>query len=80
MQNMHDKKLVSREQAGRSHIYSAMVSEEDTQKKLLDKFLQSAFGGSAMKLVMQALGNHKTSKEEIASIKALLEQKEKTKK
>ncbi len=80
MQNMYDKKLLSREPAGRSHIYTAMVSEEATQQKLLDRFLKSAFGGSAMKLVMQALGNHQPSKEEIESIKALLEQKEKEKK
>lgn len=80
MQNMYEKKLLSREAAGRSHIYTALVSEEATQKKLLDRFLQSTFGGSAMKLVMQALGNHQPSKEEIESIKTLLEQKENEKK
>jgi len=80
MQNMYEKKLLSREAAGRSHIYTTLVSEEATQKKLLNRFLQSTFGGSAMKLVMQALGNHQPSKEEIESIKTLLEQKENEKK
>ena len=47
-----------------------------TLKKLLDKFLHTAFGGSAMKLVMQALGNHNPSKEEIESIRKILNQKE----
>ncbi len=76
MQNMFEKKLVKREPAGRSHVYEALVTEEDTQKKLLDKFLHTAFGGSAMKLVMQALGNHNPSKEEIESIRKILNQKE----
>ncbi|MEM1137572.1 MAG: BlaI/MecI/CopY family transcriptional regulator [Bacteroidota bacterium] len=76
MQNMYEKKLVKRKPEGRGHIYEALVSEEDTQKKLLDRFLNTAFGGSAMKLVMSALGNHKATKEEIESIRKLLNQKE----
>ena len=45
----------------RTHVYRAAVREEETQGLLLDKFVDSAFGGSAMKLVMQALGNRRTS-------------------
>ena len=76
MQNMFEKKLVQRKPSGRSHIYEAIVSEEATQKKLLDRFLQTAFGGSAMKLVMQALGNHTATKEEIESIRKILNKQE----
>ena len=35
---------------------------EYIQKKMLDNFLEKAFNGSAGKLIMQALGNKKTSK------------------
>jgi BlaI family penicillinase repressor len=46
------------------------------QRQLLDRLLDQAFGGSASKLVMQALGGHKASPEEIARIRALLDSME----
>ena len=39
---------------------------------LLDKFVDATFGGSAMKLVMQALGSRQTSADELAQIRRLL--------
>lgn len=76
MQNMLDKDLVNRDDSTRTHVYTAVANEEATQKDLLNRFLDSTFGGSAMKLVMQALGNHKASKEEISKIRELLKEKE----
>ncbi len=73
MQIMFEKGLVEREKDGRSHSYSAAVKQEETQQALLNKVLDSAFGGSAGKLVMQALGNKKTSKEELEEIKQMIE-------
>ncbi len=73
MQIMTEKQLVKRNEENRTHIYEANVSEEATQQHLLDKFMDLAFRGSAMKLVMQALGNRKTSKEELAQIRKLLD-------
>ncbi|MDJ1500352.1 BlaI/MecI/CopY family transcriptional regulator [Xanthocytophaga agilis] len=74
MQIMAEKGLVTRNEENRTHIYMAAVKEEDIQKTLLDKFIDTTFRGSAMKLVMQALGNNKTSSEELAEIQRLLEQ------
>jgi len=76
MQKMQEKGLLHREGQGRKHLYSPTVTEADTQQKLLDRFMKTTFGGSAMKLVMQALGNHKASQEEIEKIRQLLDQKE----
>ncbi|MBX2840381.1 MAG: BlaI/MecI/CopY family transcriptional regulator [Flammeovirgaceae bacterium] len=76
MQNMLDKVLVNRNDSTRTHVYAAIANEEATQKDLLNRFLDSTFGGSAMKLVMQALGNHKASHEEISKIRELLKEKE----
>lgn len=73
MQLMVEKGLLKRDEHQRSHLYSAAAKEKDTQRLLLDRFLETAFGGSAMKLVMQALGNHKTTKEEISRIRELLD-------
>jgi BlaI family penicillinase repressor len=80
MQIMNEKGLLKREKSGRSHIYEAVSLEAETQKVLIDKILQSAFGGSASKLVMQALGSRNTSDEEIEEIKKFIEQIERDKK
>ncbi|RFP64424.1 BlaI/MecI/CopY family transcriptional regulator [Hymenobacter lapidiphilus] len=72
LQLMLEKVLVLRDDDTRTHIYRAAVREEETQGLLLDKFVDAAFGGSAMKLVMQALGNRRTSREELAQIRRLL--------
>ena len=77
MQIMLEKGLVNRNEDQRTHIYSAAVKEQDTQKKLLDNFVDSAFRGASMKMVMQALGNHDASKEELNEIKALIKEIEK---
>ncbi len=74
MQIMAEKGLVLRNTQSRTHIYEAAASEADTQQRLLQKFVDSTFRGSAMKLVMQALGNHQASQEELDKIKALIEQ------
>jgi BlaI family penicillinase repressor len=72
LQLMLDKGLVLRDDDSRTHVYRAAVREEETQGLLLDRFVEAAFGGSAMKLVMQALGNRRTSKEELQQIRSLL--------
>ena len=74
MQIMVEKGLATRNTQSRTHIYQTTVTEAETQQQLLTGFLDKAFGGSAMKLVMQALGRHKTSKEELESIKQLIQQ------
>ena len=73
MQIMAEKGLVKRNEAQRTHVYAADASEEETQQRLLDRFLDTAFRGSAMKLVMQALGNRSASKEELIQIRNLLD-------
>ena len=77
MQIMFEKKLVKRNEESRTHIYEANVKEEHVQKQLLDRFLDRTFKGSAMKLVMQALGNSNTSKKELDEIRDLLDKLEK---
>jgi BlaI family transcriptional regulator, penicillinase repressor len=73
MQIMLEKGLVSRLEDNRSHTYKAAVTESDTQNLLLNKFLDTTFRGSAMKLVMQALGNHDATKQELDDLKKLIE-------
>ena len=74
---MLEKGLVKRNTESRSHIYESAISQEDTQRNLLDTFVSNVFGGSASSLVMQALGNHNASPEELEKIKALIKKIEK---
>lgn len=76
MQNMVQKGLLTRDESAKSHVYAANVPQEKTQKLLIDRLLETAFGGSAGRMVMQALGHRKTSKEELEQIKALIEKLE----
>ncbi|MFC5627142.1 BlaI/MecI/CopY family transcriptional regulator [Algoriphagus winogradskyi] len=76
MQNMHAKQMVSRNESQRTHIYSPATNQKETQKSLLKNLVTTAFGGSAQKLVLQALGEENPSKEELDEIRAFLDQLE----
>ena len=69
MQIMFEKGLVTRDSSNKTHIYQPAVSKEKTQNLFLNKMIDSLFAGSSAQLVMQALGNHKTSKEELEEIR-----------
>lgn len=73
MQIMFDKGLVNRIRDGKTHIYESAISQEKTQRQLLDKFVEAAYQGSAMNLVMQLLGNRKSSKKELDQIREYLD-------
>ena len=77
MQNMHDKGFLTRETEGRGHVYHPNIEKEKTRSNLLDRFLENTFAGSASEMVMQLLGNHKTSPEELQKIKDILNEIEK---
>jgi len=74
LQIMTDKKLVSRDESQRAHVYSARLPEAQTQRQLVRDLLERAFDGSAMKLVMHALADRSASPEEIARIRKLLDE------
>ncbi len=76
MQNMNAKGFVKRDEQNRTHIYAPSVDKRDTQKNLLNNFVATAFGGSSKNLVMQALGQGNSSKEELEEIRAFLDQLE----
>ncbi len=74
MQIMHEKGLVKRDESMRTHIYQPAVNRAKTQKHLLDKMINSLFGGSSTQLILQALGggNQKVSSEELETIQTLI--------
>lgn len=76
MQIMTEKGLVERDDAERTHVYQARLTQEQTQKQLVDNLLEKAFGGSASQLVMQALTAKPAQSEELAQIRQLLDELE----
>jgi len=72
MQIMNEKGLVKRDSSIKTHIYQAAVSKEKTQRHLLGKMIDTLFGGSSTQLVMQALGDHKASAEELVEIEKMI--------
>lgn len=77
MQIMHDKGMLTRDTSSKTHIYHAAVTQEQTQGQLVQRMIDTVFNGSAMQLVMQTLGNHRTTANELEQIKAYLEEMEK---
>jgi predicted transcriptional regulator len=73
LQIMTEKGLVVRDEAQRAHIYESRYSEQKTQRQLLSDLVDRAFGGSAAKLVMQALSGRKANSDELNLIRNLLD-------
>lgn len=80
MQIMYEKGLVSRNDSAKTHIYKAAVAREKTQRHLLNKMIDGLFAGSSAQLVIQALGSHSTTPEELEKIQQLLTQLKKSEK
>lgn len=80
MQIMFEKGLVDRDSSAKTHIYKALVSREQAQQTALDKMISTVFDGSTASLVIQALGSHRASNEEIDAIKKYLDQFDQPKK
>ncbi|MBV2227013.1 MULTISPECIES: BlaI/MecI/CopY family transcriptional regulator [Sphingobacterium] len=76
MQIMHDKGMVTRDTSSKTHLYKAKLVKEEIQEKMLDRMIDSVYNGSTARLVMQALGNERASKEELDEIKAFLKKLE----
>lgn len=77
MQLMVEKNLLKRDESSMKHIYMPVEEEQKTKNLLLDRFVNNMFNGSASSLMLQLLGNRKTSKEELAAIKEILKDMEK---
>jgi len=74
MQVMASKKLVTRDESERSHVYTATVEEKSVKRRLVTDLLDKAFEGSAAGLVMHALSGKRASRKEIEEIRKLLDE------
>jgi BlaI family transcriptional regulator, penicillinase repressor len=74
MQIMAEKKMLSRDESNMKHIYVAALEEKKTKGFLLNRFVDSMFNGSASSLMLQLLGNKKTSQKELDEIKKMIKE------
>ncbi len=72
MQLMYDKGFLSREPKGKGHVYSSKIPDDEIQSFLLKKYTRTTSGKSAMKLVLQALGNQQESEDDLLEIRNYL--------
>jgi predicted transcriptional regulator len=72
MQIMVEKGILKRDESSMKHVYEPVLGEKKAKEYLLDRFLDSMYQGSASSLMMQLLGNKKTSKKELDAIKEML--------
>lgn len=78
MQIMAEKKMLKRDETNMKHIYTAAMEEQKMKGFLLNRFVDSMFNGSASSLMLQLLGNKKTTQKELEEIKEILKQLDKS--
>jgi len=71
---MTDKGLVKRNETARTHVYSPMAAQEQTERQLVQDLVDRAFGGSAAQLVLRALGAEGTTDAELTEIRKLIDE------
>jgi BlaI family transcriptional regulator, penicillinase repressor len=77
MQIMTEKGMLARAMDSRTHVYTPLIQAGTVRNAVIDRMVEAAFGGSATKMVLQALGNHKATPEELQEIRALIDKLEK---
>jgi len=76
MQLMVDKGILKRDESKMQHIYHVVEDENKTKERLLDKFVDNLYNGSAASLMMQLAGNKNTTKEDLRKMRDLLDKLE----
>ncbi len=74
LQIMLEKKLVRRDDSGKTHVYTAATPAEKMQRQLVGDLLEKVFSGSVSGLVMHALGSKKASAAELQEIRRMLDE------
>jgi predicted transcriptional regulator len=72
MQIMNEKGLVTRNVLSKTHIYTPTLQREIAQEQYVNKIIQTLFSGSTSQLVLQALGKHNPTTNELDEIKKMI--------
>jgi len=79
MQVMTEKGLVIRSERFRAHVYEAGIPREQMRRQIAGDLLDRAFEGSARELILGALSAKPASAKELAEIRQMIAEFEKTK-
>jgi BlaI family transcriptional regulator, penicillinase repressor len=79
MQIMVEKGMLKKDESQMRHVYSAVAEEGRTKGHLLNRMVDTLFGGSASGLMMQLLGNKNLSPQEIEEYSELIKKIDQTK-
>ena len=71
-----EKGLVKRNESVSPQVYHAVSSQTATQRRMLGDLIDKVYDGSALSLVMQALSSRKSTADELAEIRRILDQLE----
>lgn len=74
MQIMHEKGMLDRDESSMTHVYSTKLEEQKTKGLVLKKFVDAMYDGSVKSLMLELLGNEKTTSGDWDRIKELLNQ------
>src|SRR5580658_1883255 len=73
MQLMVDKGILKRDERKMQHVYHVVEAEDKTRDRLLDKFLDTLYQGSATSLMIQLVENKKIPVSDLKKMKELLD-------
>ena len=76
IQVMFEKGILLRDESVRPHLYRPAISQERTQREMVDDLVQKAFGGVASRMVVRALVDARIRPEELAEIRELVQELE----
>jgi BlaI family penicillinase repressor len=79
MQIMASKGLLERDDSARSHVYRPALRREETQRQLVGRLIDRAFGGSVGSLLIGALDARPASKKELEELRQMIEHRAKGK-
>jgi predicted transcriptional regulator len=76
LQRLSTQGWVKHRRSGRQFLYRAKVSQKDAAKGVLERILNSFFGGRASALTAQLLESHEMSTEDRKELRKLIKEKE----
>ncbi|MBL7809069.1 MAG: BlaI/MecI/CopY family transcriptional regulator [Saprospiraceae bacterium] len=74
IQRLTEKGALDKEVVDGVHLYRSLVNEKDVKQELAGKVMRTAFGGSALQMMMHALGQEKPDTAELEELKKWLDQ------
>jgi BlaI family penicillinase repressor len=74
IQRLIEKGVLVKEIVDGVHLFRTAVEETEVKTALANRVLTNTFGGSAVQMMMHALGGQKTSKDELEALKQWLDQ------